>query len=85
MKKLSSAVSRVASPPRNKRPSPAVKRPTISNITNNVAAKHVAQIVSKRFADDPLRSKAIVVSELKRWWTAVCEEINADGKTPSPP
>jgi hypothetical protein len=35
--------------------------------------------MSKRFADDPLRNKAVIIPELSRWWKAVCEEINTDG------
>jgi len=53
------------------------------SITAIIAAKHAAKaIVSKRFADDPLRSKKIIIAELKRWWTAVCAEINTDGRAP---
>jgi hypothetical protein len=57
----------------------------MSSITSIVAAQHVAHVsagISKRFADDPLRSKAAIVPELSRWWTAVCEQINTDGRGP---
>jgi hypothetical protein len=48
----------------------------------DVTTKHVAPVQSKRFADDPLRSKTTIIAELKRWWTAVCAEINTDGRAP---
>ena len=45
----------------------------------DLAAACVPVSLSKRFADDPLRNKAVVIPELSRWWKAVCEEINTDG------
>ena len=54
--------------------------PAVETVTAIVAAKHAAKVIaSKRFADDPLRSKKLIIAELKRWWTAVCAEINTDG------